>query len=229
MVWREKVRPMECGTALPTRSDCDVAPVCAGARGHETSSCSVEAGLDLEQIFAQYIGPVYGFLYKRVGNREDAEDLASEVFLKASRKLDLAQPEARVGGWLFTVARTVLADHWRTHYRHGGWLPLEEYYNYPETETASPSELPSAAVPTVDAILSALPVRYRRVLELRFLTGYSIQETAEDLGVSPANAKVLQHRALAKAVQSGERAPQTDWPPGGVARVGQSPGCEPKA
>jgi RNA polymerase sigma-70 factor (ECF subfamily) len=51
----------------------------------------------------------------------------------------------------------------------------------------------------VTEILHALPERYRRVLELRFLRGYSVNETAQELAMTPENAKVLQHRALARA------------------------------
>jgi RNA polymerase sigma-70 factor (ECF subfamily) len=53
-------------------------------------------------------------------------------------------------------------------------------------------------------VLDRLPVQYRRVLELRFLQGYSIEETAQELGITPGNVKVIQYRALAKAVQVGK-------------------------
>jgi RNA polymerase sigma-70 factor (ECF subfamily) len=53
-------------------------------------------------------------------------------------------------------------------------------------------------------VLERLPERYRRVLELRFLYGYSIRETALELGITPENVKVIQHRALAKAAEQAE-------------------------
>lgn len=158
---------------------------------------------DLEQVFSRYLDPVYRFLYSRVGNREDAEDLASEVFLKATRQLDSARAEASVAQWLFTVARTVLADHWRRYYRAGAPLPLDD-------ERAGELTEEPAATPTennarlVAQLLAALPERYRMVLELRFLRGYSVRETAQELGLTPENVKVIQHRALAKASQMGE-------------------------
>jgi RNA polymerase sigma-70 factor (ECF subfamily) len=55
-------------------------------------------------------------------------------------------------------------------------------------------------------LLSPLPPRYRQVLELRFLEGYSIQETARQMGTTTGNAKVLQHRALKKAAAVQEEA-----------------------
>jgi RNA polymerase sigma-70 factor (ECF subfamily) len=160
---------------------------------------------DLDQIFTRYVEPVHRFLYSRVGNREDAEDLTSEVFLKATRLLDRERPDASMAQWLFTVARTVLADHWRRYYRSGAPLPLDD-----ERASAIPGNAPSSSEPSaasvklVEAVLAGLPQRYRMVLELRFLRGYSIQETARELGMTPENVKVTQHRALAKAVIVGE-------------------------
>lgn len=161
---------------------------------------------DLDQVFARYGDPVYRFLYSRVGNREDAEDLTSEVFLKATRQLDSGRAEASIAHWLFTVARTVLADHWRRYYRSGTAVPLDDdrIGQLPEDEKTEGHEDDSSAR-RVAELLAALPERYRAVLELRFLRGYSIQETARELGITPENVKVVQHRALAKAVQLGER------------------------
>jgi RNA polymerase sigma-70 factor (ECF subfamily) len=59
----------------------------------------------------------------------------------------------------------------------------------------------SSKTDVVERILDGLPDRYRQVLELRFLRGYTLSETASELGISVENVKVTQHRALAKAVQ----------------------------
>ena len=159
---------------------------------------------DLEQVFSRYLDPVYRFLYSRVGNREDAEDLTSEVFLKATRQLDSKRAEASVAQWLFTVARTVLADHWRRYYRGGAPLPLDDERAAEIAEEPVSVNSSESTTRLVAEVLAALPERYRMVLELRFLRGYSVQETARELGVTPENVKVIQHRALAKASQVGE-------------------------
>jgi RNA polymerase sigma-70 factor (ECF subfamily) len=52
--------------------------------------------------------------------------------------------------------------------------------------------------------MAALPERYRRILELRFLEGCTIKEAANAMSVSVSNAKVLQHRALRMAANIGE-------------------------
>lgn len=163
----------------------------------------VQSPPDLEEVFARYLDPVYRFLYSRVGNREDAEDLTSEVFLKAARQLDSSRLEASVAKWLFTVARTVLADHWRRYYR-GVVVPLDDARAGEIPENGEPVDMSGGREQLVERVLSSLPDRYRLVLELRFLKGYSIVEAAREMGVTPENAKVIQHRALAKAVQMSE-------------------------
>jgi RNA polymerase sigma-70 factor (ECF subfamily) len=178
-----------------------------------TSSRCSDAG-DLAAIFSRNFEPVYRFLYRRVGNREDAEDLASEIFLKAARELDTCRSEASIQRWLFTVARTVLADHWRRYYHFGPIAALEDL----QVSSPDPIESPTSKPETkrdVAAILQALPERYRRVLQLRFLNGLSVAETAQELGVTPGNARVLQHRALERAVALGVPLPAESSDPDG--------------
>ena len=198
---------MRSESNLLNQSIQDTDPISAESGTDQDLSPRTDAIVNLEQIYLRYVGPIYRFLYTKVGNREDAEDLASETFLKASRQLDVGRSEASIARWLFTVARTVLADHWRKYYRYGAVLPFDEFHIDPAPETAAPATQRSATERRVADSLEALPQRYRRVLELRFLRGFSVLETAQELDVTPGNAKVLQYRALARAVQLGNGSP----------------------
>src|SRR5256712_9371766 len=130
------------------------------------------------------------YIYSRVGNRPDAEDLTAQVFMKAisGMRNDVSVPELR--SWLYRVAQTTLADHWREYYAEGAGELDEDV-----TRPPAPRENPEA-VHRVDALLATLPESYRRVLELRFLRGYSVRETAQELSLREANVKGLQFRAL---------------------------------
>jgi RNA polymerase sigma factor (sigma-70 family) len=155
---------------------------------------------DWESVYRDNIDRLYRLMYARVGNRADAEDLTSEVFSTALPPLRLAASKGEVRSYLLATARTVLAAHWR---RRLG-LPVTSID--PEADLAylagPPSpDGPSDAPERADKILRALPDRYRRILELRFLEACSIKETARAMNVSVANAKVLQHRALRMAAQ----------------------------
>ena len=134
-----------------------------------------------------------------MGNRADAEDLTAEVFLAALRPLRLSASVAEVRAYLRSTARTVLAAHWRET-----WVARSP----DRTDIAAPPESEqsiSTAPARVALVLDALPDHYRRILELRFLQTKSIKESATELGVTVANAKVLQHRALRLAAQINEK------------------------
>ncbi len=149
---------------------------------------------DWDAVYRDNIDRVYRLMFGKVGNRADAEDLTTEVFLGALRPLRLPASAGVVRAYLHATARTVLARYW--HRRLG--QPVTELPDdvaapgsVPETESAAPDE--------AEQILAALPERYRRILQLRFLEAFSIAEAAAAMGISVASAKVLQHRALRRA------------------------------
>jgi len=103
--------------------------------------------------------------------------------------------KARRGPRAAPAARTVLAAHWRETMGRE-ITSIEDIEQPPDSEEAI-----STAPQRVAQVLDNLPDRYRQILELRFLQGNSIKESATELGISVANAKVLQHRALRLAAQ----------------------------
>jgi RNA polymerase sigma-70 factor, ECF subfamily len=151
---------------------------------------------DWEAVYQDNAAWVYRTLFARVGNRADAEDLTAEVFLAALRPLRLTASVGEVRAYLRATARTVLAAHWRETLGREITSIEEDIEQPPESEEAI-----STAPARVAQVLDNLPDRYRQILELRFLQGNSIKESAAELGISVANAKVLQHRALRLAAQ----------------------------
>jgi len=156
-----------------------------------------EAYADWEAVYRDNVDRVYRMMFAKVGNRPDAEDLTAEVFLAVLRPLRVSASVGEVRAYLQATARTVLAGHWRRT------LGLEvTTLDDEHTATAVVEHAATAAPPArTRAILAALPANYRRILELRFLDSCSVAEAAVALGVSTANAKVLQHRALRRAAQ----------------------------
>jgi RNA polymerase sigma factor (sigma-70 family) len=157
---------------------------------------------DWESVYRDNVERLYRLMYARVGNRADAEDLTSEVFRTALGPLKLGSSKGEVRSYLLTTAQTVLASHWR---RTLGASVTTIDPDSDLTSLAEPSgtEEPSDAPQRAGKILAALPERYRRILELRFLEACSIKEAAQAMGVSVSNAKVLQHRALRMAAKAG--------------------------
>jgi RNA polymerase sigma-70 factor (ECF subfamily) len=139
---------------------------------------------------------VYAFIYARVGNRADTEDLTQQVALKAIPRLRQGAPASAIRGYLFATARSVLGQFWSTR------LGLSEAELREDLALAVPTSPPSEeGVETVQTILAQLSDNYRRVLELRFLHGYSLKEVAAEMHSSVGAIKVMQLRALRAAAK----------------------------
>jgi RNA polymerase sigma-70 factor (ECF subfamily) len=154
------------------------------------------------EIFSQEnLDRIYRFVYSHVRNREAAEDLTSQIFLKAMRSLDVEQSAHSRQAWLFRVAHTTVADYWRAHYRRVATHSLEELVEagWEVPSDADPSLVGSRAAERVEDILQALPERDREVLTCRFLLHLSVRQTALSMGVTETNVKVMQYRALRRA------------------------------
>ncbi|MFA6553077.1 MAG: sigma-70 family RNA polymerase sigma factor [Patescibacteria group bacterium] len=171
--------------------------VLAAQKGNEDALC---------QLYGHYLPPLYRYCYALCGHQETAEDLTSEIFLKMVRQLSGFRGQSSVKNWLYAIAKRTVADYWRHHYRHP-LIPLEDYHQDARAAYHAIDSDPEVAR-LADAnelhakeILDSLPENYRRVLECRFLNNMTIIETAQALNESEANIKVLQHRALKKAVQ----------------------------
>jgi RNA polymerase sigma factor (sigma-70 family) len=183
-----------------TSSSGTPAPVSGGADVTYLRVLETDAYADWESVYRDNIDRLYRLMYARVGNRPDAEDLTSEVFRTALGPLRLVASKGEVRSYLLQTAQTVLASHWR---RSLG-LPVtsidpEADANY-LVEPSGPQALSDAPL-RAEKILTALPDRYRRILELRFLEANTIKEAASAMEISVSNAKVLQHRALRMAAK----------------------------
>src|SRR5580692_11836213 len=165
-----------------------------------------ETYADWDAAYLDNVGRLYRLMYSKVGNRPDAEDLTAEVFKAALGPMRLNSSKGEVRAYLLATSRTVLASHWRRR------LSLPVTAIDPATDIVAFDDGPDPddggeARRKAGRILAALPERYRRILELRFLETCSIKEAAQAMDVSIGNAKVLQHRALRMAAKMSELEP----------------------
>ena len=158
-----------------------------------------------ELFYQEHLDGIYRFVYSHVRNREAAEDLTSQIFLKAMRSLDLERRAHSGSAWLFLVAHTTIADYWRAHYRRVATHSLEELVEAGWEGQVDANPVRSRAADRVEDILQTLPERDREVLTCRFLLNLSIRETAVSMGLTETNVKVMQYRALRRAANSSIR------------------------
>lgn len=143
-------------------------------------------------IFDRYIEPVYRFCLLRLGSREQAEDAASQTFLKALAQLD-GYRGGSVRGWLFAIARTTVVDLQRRsalESRHHMRADPADASISPEARFIAQEE-----VRWLYAALDALTADQREVVALR-LAGLGAIEIAEATGRTPGSVRALQFRAV---------------------------------
>ena len=155
------------------------------------------------QLYDHYVATVYRFLYYRVGAHALAEDLTSETFFRALRAMGSFRWQGRdFGAWLVTIARNLVADHFKSG-RYRLEVSTDEILSH-DTETTGLEDDVITGMTNeilIDA-LRRLPSEQQECLVLRFLQGMSIADTAKALGRSEGAIKQLQLRAVRKLAKA---------------------------
>jgi RNA polymerase sigma-70 factor (ECF subfamily) len=144
-------------------------------------------------MYNTYADDIYRYLLVHVRDQQLAEDLTADTFVKAWTRLetfDFKQPRP----WLYTIAKNTMMDHWRK--KQPDALGDEELESDAEPLEVLVDKKMSADA--VKAALAHLPQDMRSIVTLRFMLGYSAKKTAESLGTTEGNVRVIQFRALKK-------------------------------
>src|SRR5271156_6775667 len=156
------------------------------------------------ELIRPYERRVYAMALSFLKNEADAEDAAQEAFLKAFRNLASFRGEAKFGTWLVSIT----LNEARSRIRHRDVIRMDSL-DEPQDEQgeASPAllrdwnEIPSEALERKEIrvllyeAVTALPLIYREVFQLRDIEQMSVNETAEALGITISSVKVRLHRA----------------------------------
>lgn len=158
------------------------------------------------ELVQRYQQALYNFGLRMCGNVPDAEDLVQDTFLNVLRYLKGFRFESQFKNWLYRVAAsTCIKRRRRSKFAPERELSLEEFL--PEDESAVAAETPRWAQLPLDQVLdreladalqeavAELPDKYRIVLVLRDMEGFSTDETAQILNLTASNVKVRLHRA----------------------------------
>jgi RNA polymerase sigma-70 factor (ECF subfamily) len=150
----------------------------------------------ITDLYRCYVDVVYRYVWMRVRDDMIAEDLTSQVFLKALEGLPTYEPSGSpFMAWLYRIAHARIVDHWRR---------LERRLEVPPDDTLPapgphPQELldKEADWGTAIALIAQLTDDQQDVLILRFIGDMNVTEVAETLGKTVGATKAIQHRALA--------------------------------
>jgi RNA polymerase sigma-70 factor, ECF subfamily len=153
------------------------------------------------QIYDRYVDEVFALVLHRTGDRLVAEDLTSETFLRALKRIDcFTWQGADFGAWLTTIARNLVADHFKSH-RVRFERPVADMRDADRADVHLEADPAQAAVDHITHLtlltsVQELPELQRECIVLRFLKGLTITETAALMGRTEASIKMLQRRAM---------------------------------
>ncbi len=154
-----------------------------------------------KRVLAEHIDAIYTFIYARVGNRAEAEELTSRVFDRAAPRLERHTPDEALG-LLIREARSVVEAHWQALSRGAtmapDWRGRDMAYRATARTSAADTALTALPSPAqrADRILRLLPAREREVLTYRFLMNRSVREIADLLLLTEDAVKALVYHAL---------------------------------
>ena len=143
------------------------------------------------ELYENNFERVYAYIARRVGNREEAQDLTAEVFHQALA--NFARYEWRglpFAAWLLRIASNAIADSWKSKARERGNPSSDE----PLSHDIDTEDVEQRA--KLFRLVTTLPDDQRRVIEMRFAQEKSIREIAKELGRTGGDIKQLQFRGL---------------------------------
>ncbi|MGI5859365.1 MAG: RNA polymerase sigma factor [Tepidanaerobacteraceae bacterium] len=162
---------------------------------------AVEGDIDaIERICLATWEPLYRFIYYRVQNREEAEDITQETYVKTLNYIQKDKfPQENFLGFLKTVSLNLIRDRWRQKKRRGVSVNLQEIT--PEETACSDKQNEIAQRLVLESALAKLSQEQQTILDLRIIKGYSVAETAKLVGKTEGAVRIAQYRALKALAQ----------------------------
>lgn len=146
-------------------------------------------------VYDQYLTPIYRFVYFKVNDQAEAEDLTSQVFLKCWSYIQDGKitDYGTIRAFLYKVARNTVIDYYRQKTEN---LALDEVKDIVDEQPISGEAIDqNISVALIAGQLKKLKDEYREALILKFVNELSTAEIAEILGKTRGNVRVLLHRA----------------------------------
>ncbi len=159
-----------------------------GARGDEDA---------FRILVERWETPIFGFLLRMLGSREDAQDLCQEAFIRMIRSADSYKAKGQFQSWLFRIAGNLARSKMRRR-KILGWLSFDQEQMDPPSKELDPSEeLEGEQLRVrVQEAIAKLPDRQKQALLLKQYQGLKHREIAEVMDLSTNAVQMLLHRAM---------------------------------
>jgi RNA polymerase sigma-70 factor, ECF subfamily len=147
-------------------------------------------------LYVRYMDPIYRYIYFRIGDEVEAEDITEEVFIRAWEALPkYTHGEYPFTSWLYRIARNRIIDHHRK--RKPQDLPDLELHHAGVTQSSEEKLVQKMDSAHLAEAIQLLEEEEQHVIILRFIEGLSHREVAAVIGKSEGASRIIQHRALA--------------------------------
>ncbi|MEO1012813.1 MAG: sigma-70 family RNA polymerase sigma factor [Bacteroidota bacterium] len=141
--------------------------------------------METHKIVSDFSDELYFFILKRVKNKDVANDIFQNTFLKIHQNVSKLEKEEKVKAWIFQISRNEIANYFK-----------RESDDAKKRNMAK--EIPSSEYQHIccfDKFVDELPETYRQVIELMYISGCKQKDVADKLGISLENVKTRIHRA----------------------------------
>ncbi|MDZ5471159.1 RNA polymerase sigma factor SigX (plasmid) [Bacillus sp. 31A1R] len=153
-----------------------------------------------DELYSKYHHDIFQFLFYMVKNREQAEDLVQEVYIRVLKSYKQFEGKSSEKTWLFSIARNVAIDSFR---KQKGWKQrIMEKFDWSTQQVKDDNPIPEEIAlrkeeyQLIYKCLDHCTVDQKMVVIMRYIQDLSIAETAETLGWTESKVKTTQHRAL---------------------------------
>jgi len=147
------------------------------------------------ELYDIYASSIFRFVYFRTRHKEIAQDLTSQIFLRAMEKVDsFNSSRGQFSSWLYRIAKNLLIDHWRVKKAD---LNVDDFWNLSSSEDIAHVAQMEERVTEVRELLKKLNSEQREIIVLRVWDELSWREIAEILGKNEAACKMNFSRTLA--------------------------------
>jgi RNA polymerase sigma-70 factor (ECF subfamily) len=147
------------------------------------------------ELYKLYVEQVFRYLYSRIGNVHEAEDITAQTFLSAFESFDKFRQDGHFASWLFTIARNKAMDHYRQRDRLS---PIDEAQQISVEDNALAAVIQTERIAILSKLIESLSEEDSELLRLRFLAEMSFREIAHFLHRNEDAVKKSVYRLLAR-------------------------------
>ncbi len=160
----------------------------------------------IDRLYRYFYHEIFYYVYSRIGNFHDAQEITSEVFLSMIEGMGSFRGESSFKNYLFGIAKNKIKSYIHSKYTDNSYVlesnlsqSIDNIRSDEDVDKTDRKSINSTLRSALQGVLKLLKPRYAQVIRLRYHKMKSVSETAKIMGISPNYVKVLHYRAIRQA------------------------------